>query len=79
LTERSREISSRLGKLNISLEVTNNEFILGTIEGIENYARYREGKKTNAGVCIRGLLVLKSVIIEIVVIVKRSIISGRLE
>jgi hypothetical protein len=29
LTERSLEISSRLRKLNISLEITNNEFVLG--------------------------------------------------
>jgi hypothetical protein len=46
LTERSREISSKLRKLNISLEITNNEFVLGTTEGIEYYAKYGEGEKT---------------------------------
>jgi hypothetical protein len=46
LTERSREISSRLKKLNISLEITNNEFVLGTIKGVEYYANYGEGEKT---------------------------------
>jgi hypothetical protein len=46
LTERSREISSRLRKLNISLEITDNEFVLGTIEGIEYYAKYGEAEKT---------------------------------
>jgi hypothetical protein len=44
LTERSREISSRL-KLNTLLEITNNEFVLGTIEGIENYPKYGGGEK----------------------------------
>jgi hypothetical protein len=28
------------------LEITNNEFILGTIEGVEYYAKYEEGEKT---------------------------------
>ena len=43
LAERSREVSSRLRKTsNIALEIRkgkdrSNEFILGTVEGVENY------------------------------------------